>query len=107
MKTDTMEISIKEQTITLRLVDEVVYSNSVRHALDAIENVDAILMYYIESKCLWLETLYDTKALQGDEKNSAEQKCIQEIAHATKQINIHRTLVEHRNAIIVAHITRF
>ena len=107
MKPYTMEISIKEQAVILRLAGEVVYSNSVRHALDAIQNVDAILMYYIESKCLWLETLYDTTGLQGVEKDHAEQKCLREIAHATKQIAVHRTLVEHKNAIIVAHITRF
>lgn len=102
-----MEIHVDRSTVTIRSNGSILYSNTVHNTLDSIRNMDAILMHYLEAKCLWLETLHDVKSLEGDEKLSAEQKCVREIEVATKQIAIHRFLYEHKNAIIVAHLTRF
>jgi hypothetical protein len=102
-----MEIHVDKTNVSVRMNGETLYSNTMEKTLNCIKNIDAILLHYLEEKCLWLETLHDTKMLNGDEKIAAEQRCYHEINRAARQIAVYRALLEQKNAIIVAHLTRF
>jgi len=103
-----MHILVTKETVEVRAgTGDIVYSQTLANTMKRIENIDSLIMHYLETKCLWMETLHDVRTIEIDNKETRENRCFREIEEADKQIAIHRLLAMHKHSIIATSLTAF